>query len=222
VDSSSFTQRFLHNANSPYSGKDIPFWTMLNAIRQVYNFSFPMAFTVTLGGYALCGHRLGTRLDLHDLALHNRIEHNASLAHQDAKDGDKWAPCPVDHDLLRKLLGEGLGGRGRAATDGITLEDLVQVRLRRLGDMKASGSAPLSWFHNSMLSGETALILLTLGDKGSKDAKVDRELLRVWFGEERLPGGWKKNISGNTIGLLHTNDIANELKRRLADDEKKK
>jgi Peroxidase, family 2 len=197
---------------------------MFDAIKKVYNLSFPMALLTTFGGYLLCGHRMRTRLDLHDLAKHNRIEHNASLVHQDAKDGDEWAPCPVDHELLEKLLTQGLGGEneGRDASDGITFDDLVEVRKRRLGDMAVNGHAPLSWFHNSMLSGETALVLLTLGDNGRKDGKVDREKLRSWLGEERLPDGWTKNVSGRTIGLKHTDDIANEVKKRLAETVKTK
>jgi len=193
----------------PYSGKDITFGETYNAVRSVYDLSVPMAAFVTFGGYALCGHRFGTRLNLSDLAKHNKIEHNASLAHQDAKDSEEWAKCPVDPELLKKLITE---GQQQGQESGITFQDLLSARLRRLSEMPTDRKPPLSFFHKQMLTGETALILCTLGDTGDDKGKVDRETLRIWFGEERLPNGWTGAVSGKGLNIGTTNGIAKKFK----------
>jgi hypothetical protein len=230
--------------NSPHSGKELTFWQVVKAIRTVYNLGLPVALLLTIGGFALCGHRMRTRLDLHELAKHNKIEHNGSLAHDDVPDGEKCAPWSHDPDLLDAFLRQGedrtlhedgndkavvTNGNGNAngndtgstnastqATDlpkcPMTLEDILASRLRRLSQipLQTSRTPPLSKFHRTIMNGESALILLTFGDK---EGKISREQLRIWFEEERLPDGWKEDVSGVKVGFGRMNSIAGRLNK---------
>ena len=63
-------------------------------------------------------------LSLHDLALHGFIEHDASLAHDDAN-GAKYAPVTPNATLIQQLLAD--------STDGkvLTYWDFAKARVRR-------------------------------------------------------------------------------------------
>jgi len=170
--------------------------------------------------------------------------------HDDVADGEKWAPCPHDPELLDAFLRQGEdrtlhdegndkavaangNGNGNANDTGsanastnettslpkcpMTIEDILTTRLRRLSQIKTSRTPPLSKLHRIIMNGESALILLTFGDK---DGKIDREQLRIWFEEERLPDGWEEDVSGVKVGFGRMNAIAGRLnKMELAKGE---
>lgn len=75
----------------------------------MYNLSAPLAWFLSVVGVWLCGHfslslLSPRRLHLHELARHNRIEHNASLVHADAEPGQKFAPIVVDEGLFDAFM----------------------------------------------------------------------------------------------------------------------
>jgi hypothetical protein len=185
--------------NRPRSGRDIGFLQLIGAIREVYNLSYPLAITLSLVGILLCGRIRwsGLTLDLDALAAHNKIEHDASLAHRDGGSGEKKkAPIPVDRGLLSSFLAHATGTGG----GGMTLDDFVRARCAREAEL----GRPLGKMHAEIGRGEVALAWLVMKDEGSGEVPVER--LECWWGDERLPvggdggdGGWKR--PGKAIGL---------------------
>jgi len=182
----------------------------MTAVRQVYTLSYPLAFLLTLGGFLACGHRMRTRLNLESLARHNRIEHDGSLVHDDAPKGSIWAPNMPDHSLLEDLIGE-----GKDETEGMTIEHLVRVRRRRSAALRT----PLSTLHADIMMGESAFIVETFADA---DGVINREVLKEWFGEERLADGWSGNVTGKTTGIIHLHLLGKKLSNMAQGDTGKK
>lgn len=176
-----------------HDGRNLTATQIIHAIREVYHISLPMASVLSIAGTVVCGS--GWKLDLEDLAKHNKIEHDGSLAHADALPGAKYAPSYVDKDRLQQLLD--------ASSDGqtLTFNDLVSQRAAR----DAALSKPLDAIHQVITRGEVALTCEVLGDGG----RVPKEYIRQWFGEERLPDGWKKPEC--PVGLIGTTKVSNKV-----------
>jgi len=200
----------------PHDGRDLSILQVTRAIKQVYNLSFPLALLLTLGGFLLCGHAFHTKLHLHDLAKHNKVEHDGSLVHDNAGAGNRWAPTSVNRGLLDELITEGItaahqnghDGHEKNATttpidsgEGLTLYSFALARTRR----DTTLTKPLSFLHRTFARGESAFTLLTLGDARGV---VSPSLLRTWFGEERLPDGWTGNLTGWKVGVSELNTVA--------------
>lgn len=205
---------------SPHSGRSIPIGQLVHVLRTIYNFSAPFAWILSILGFILCGHFTGSglstrlALDLHDLARHNRIEHNASLGHADVAPGEIYAPTVPDSALLASLVDAGsvnAGGKGPVA---LTFFDLARVRFLRNSTL----ARPLDAFHAFVARGETALVLLAMGvpgsNAGAEGAVVPRERLVQWFGQERLPEGWHTPMT--QIGLRSTGNLAAKVKSEVA------
>ncbi|KAI0053624.1 Cloroperoxidase [Auriscalpium vulgare] len=171
----------------PHNGRNITAPQLIRALRQVYHVSLPFATLLSLGGTVWCGS--GWRLDLEDLAKHDHIEHNASLTHADAPEGNIYAPIPVDKELLQDML-------DTSETDYLTFDDLVKTRVQRDQTLVE----PLNNTHTTISRGEVVLTVEALGDE---EGRVPKDYIRQWFGEERLPEGWQR--PKKTIGLLTTN-----------------
>jgi hypothetical protein len=145
-----------------------------------------------MAGVFMCGRFF--KLDLEDLAMHNKIEHDGSLTHADANPGGKYAPVDVDHGLLQSLLD--------VSEDStyLTLDDLVRVRAAR----DASLDKPLSSFHDAIARGEVALTVQLFANA---EGRVLKQFLREWFGEQRFPQGWHKPTT--VVGLMSTTRLVN-------------
>lgn len=199
----------------PHDGRNMSILQVTRAIKQVYNLSFPLALLLTLGGFLLCGHAFHTKLHLHDLAKHNKVEHDASLVHDNAGTGNRWAPTSVNRGLLDELITEGSTAVHQTekntaikntntpidSSEGLTLYSFALARTRR----DTTLTKPLSFLHGTFARGESAFTLLTLGDARGV---VSPALLRTWFGEERLPDGWTGNMTGWTVGVSELNTVA--------------
>lgn len=185
----------------PYSGTECTFSQVKDAVEHVYNLSSALSTILTIGGFFLCGHRrilgIPTRLDLHDLATHNVIEHDASLCRRDASPGEKYASTAIDPELVDALLQVNDPGEG----EGMRLKDFIQARLRRLAEVHTDKTPVLSSKHETIMTGEDALTILMLGDTGEAEGVVDRERLKAWIAGERLPDGWTGPVSGKEIGF---------------------
>ena len=145
-------------------------------------------------GTFICGRHF--TIDLEDLALHNYIEHDASLTRANARPDGRYAPVAADKELLENLLDV---SKNR---DFITFEDLVRVRAARDQTLLT----PLSTLHGAISRGEVALTVQTIGDS---EGRISKQFIREWFGEDRLPEGWLKPVT--TTGLLSTTRIANRV-----------
>jgi hypothetical protein len=115
---------------------------------------------------------------------------------------------------MEELIGEAVGADGHQngsakATPpttnhdnvGLTLFEFAKARFRRDKTL----TKPLSKLHLTFARGESAFTILTLGDRRGL---VDPELIRIWFGEERLPDGWRGNVTGWQVGLGELNSVA--------------
>jgi hypothetical protein len=151
----------------------------------------------------MCGRYL--KIDLHDLARHNRIEHDGSLTHADTIPGGLYAPVHVDKDLLQHLLDV---SKNR---DFLSIDDFVAVRAAR----DATLSRPLSGVHNAISRGEIAMTVQLFGDP---DGHVPKRFIEEWFGDQRLPCGWFKPTTA--VGFLRTTRIVQwvgkEVEKRLS------
>ena len=171
----------------------------------MYGISIPAATILALGGLVKCGHRegLGLVVDLHDLAKHNALEHDASLVHANTPSGDVYAPTAVDQNLLRQLL-------ATSDTDSLTLDDLCRAQVARV-----AASPPLASDQAFVSKGELCLIHQVFGvAPGTKAAEgsgsssgggdsglvVPKAFLEQWLGQEMLPTEWQGPLRG--VGVL--------------------
>ncbi|KAH9177618.1 Cloroperoxidase [Lactarius sanguifluus] len=70
----------------PHDGKQLTAPILIHALQEGYGLSTPLAHLLVHGGIFLLG-QIGA-FGLNDLARHNRIEHDASLVHDDTKAED--------------------------------------------------------------------------------------------------------------------------------------
>ncbi|KAG2135362.1 Chloroperoxidase [Suillus bovinus] len=177
----------------PRNGQNIGLWHLIRAVQEVYNLSFILAALLALAGVLLCGHSF--RLDLDALAMHNKIEHDASLVHANAL-GQQRAPTKVDPKLLKSFLSYADPQRG------MSLYDLAQVRISR----EAQLAHPLDPIHSQIGAAEAALCWLLLKQD---DGRIPSSILLQWYGEERLPDNWAR--PRRVIGLLNARTKAMEV-----------
>ncbi|KAI0300583.1 Chloroperoxidase [Multifurca ochricompacta] len=172
----------------PRDGKQLTPAIMIQALQEGYGLSTPLAYLLVYGGTALLGQAGAFGLD--DLARHNRIEHDASLVHNDTPDRDEYAPISPD----AKLVGEFL----HRAEDGqiMTVEDVARARVER-----ESQCPVLNGLHAEIARGEMAIALGLFSQTNSDQQGIPLDMLRIWLSEERLPDGWKPT---HTQGLLQT------------------
>ncbi|VDB85357.1 unnamed protein product [Peniophora sp. CBMAI 1063] len=195
-------------ANHGYLNRDgraITVPELVRAMKEVYHVSVPLGSVLAAVGAVWCGN--GWSLNLDDLAAHNKIEHDASLTHDDARATDKYAPIPSNPELVQRFLA--VSGKNY-----LTLDDLVTYRAQR----DATLTKPLSTVHNIIAVGELALTQQAFQDP---EGRLPKDHLRAWYGEDRLPLGW--SIPRDTvIGLLSTSKLNKKIQDAVAQVEKTK
>lgn len=183
----------------------------MHAMSEVYNISLPLGFVLAMGGILMCGSWWRMSLDLHDLAKHDYIEHDASLTRRDALPGSPWAPTKADHSRLEQLLNE-------TKHPYLALHDFARIRADRESILQRN----LNMLHQKIAFGEVALTLSVLGipsgngqpDSHAEEHKVvPKDWVRVWLGEDRLPENWQKPIKA--VGLGDINGLAKETSERV-------
>ncbi|CAE6432406.1 unnamed protein product [Rhizoctonia solani] len=184
----------------PHSGKNLGPLQLCRAVRDLYNLSYPLAALLSFGGVLLCGSR--GKIDLAQLAKHNRIEHDASLAHEDLADGDNKNVCPR---LVDQLIGR--------STDGHSLSFHDFAKARALREKQVA--RPLDTIHAKFALGESVLSVMVMGDGQHVDCKAIKE----WFGDERLPSGWAPQRSVGLWGLLGEVKMLGRLVAGLKQDD---
>ncbi|KAJ3552096.1 heme-thiolate peroxidase [Phlebia brevispora] len=138
----------------PHDGHNISFVQAVRAMKDVYNISYPLGIFLALGGMFLCGQwwRLPWKFDLHELAKHNKIEHDGSLCHRDAGPEEQFAPVRVDHTLLDRLL-------CITKADSFSILDFAQARIKRAMENRK----PLDAIHREIAHGEASLTINVFG-----------------------------------------------------------
>lgn len=185
----------------PHDGKQLDGPIIAHALEEGYGLSTHLARFLSFGGVALLA-QLGA-FGLNDLARHNRIEHDASLVHDDTKPGDEYAPIPQDPVLIKQFLEEVKDGQF------VTVEDVARARVWR-----ESQCPVLNKFQAEIARGEMAIALGLFSQPASDTHKqgIPVDMLRTWFLEERLPDGWKPN---HTQGLLETMETSTQLRNEM-------
>jgi len=175
-------------AHRPRDGKQLNAQIILHALQEGYGLSSALAHVLVYGGVALLG-QFGS-FQLSDLARHNRIEHDASLVHDDTPDRDEYAPIAPSVPLIKQFLEQSSDGQV------ITVEDVARARVWR-----QSQCPVLTTLHAEIARGEMGVALGVFTPPDSDKPAIPVDMLRVWLSQERLPDGWKPT---HTQGLLET------------------
>jgi len=177
-----------NHGHLPRDGKNISHLDFARGLRTGYNLSRPLAYFLAFGAPLLLG-RFG-RVNLADLAQHNKIEHDASLAHADAPAGAQYAPTEPDAALVAKVCQE-----VRRGEDGLMdAEDMARSRVRREKECR-----PLDGLHAEVARGEMALVLGIFGVREGGTVGVPVRWFKEWVLDERFPAEWKS--SGRVTGI---------------------
>lgn len=175
--------------SSPRDGKNVSIATLIWGVRGCFGLSFVMASLLTISTMLSTGHLW--RADLFELGRHGRIEHDASLVHADAKDGEEYAPIAIHADLVQDLSKD-IRPREGSSSELVNVTDMARMRLRR-----ESSSPPLDPIHSEIARGELALMWGIFNTGGC----IPLPALLTLLAEERLPDGWRPN---HTQGLVDT------------------
>ena len=200
---------------SPHDGKKITFPVLSHALQAGYGISPMFADFLVLGSYILLRRSVLKPLDLHEIDEHNRIEHNASVVHDDA-DGSKLAPEHVDPSLLHKFLNKAYSSpRSRSAegNDVITIEDIARTRIAR----EAACSAPPDALHAEIARGEFAMVLNIFGEGPAKT--LNTKDLEVWLNENRFPDHWTPTHQEKLMDTIAENKKMRDLMEAYRGEE---
>ena len=185
---------------------------IIQAMKEAFNCSTLLAYFLTYGSLL----RLGkfSSMSLHDFALHNHVEHNASLAHEDAEPGNLYAPTVVNSDMLEKFL------KCSASGQYLTAEDIGAYRVHLENSYDKDNA--MGFLDQEVSRGEASLILGIFGHQDVGEDKIPLDLLKEFFTEERIPEGWKPS---HTLGLIETLQTVAKLRnimKRLNTVDKKR
>ncbi|KAH9965232.1 Cloroperoxidase [Russula dissimulans] len=185
----------------PHDGKKLDASIIIHALKEGYGLSGALANVLAHGGVALLGQQ--GKFGLDDLARHNRIEHDASLVHDDAKPRDEYAPTTPDRKLIEEFLDHIKDGKV------VTVEDVARARVWR-----QSQCPGLNGLQAEIARGEMAIALGLFTQPGSDEEGIPIDLMRLWFSEERLPEGWKPTHTQGLLQTIHTSrKLSNDMKR---------
>ncbi|KAI5118879.1 hypothetical protein M0805_003554 [Coniferiporia weirii] len=171
----------------PRDGRKLSGTVLTRALMECYNLSWPLAAFLSWGGVALLG-QVGL-FSLRDLARHNRIEHDASIAHANTPADEEYAPTDVDTALFNAFLADARGGRFGAP-------DIARVRVRR----EAEKGMCVSAVQQEIARGEAALVLQIFGGEAFA---VPLDVVQTWWHDERLPEGWRPTRETTLLGTVH-------------------
>ncbi|KAJ7579290.1 heme-thiolate peroxidase [Mycena floridula] len=182
----------------PRDGKNITATEFHDAIQAGYNISDDLVATLIGAGVACCTNANSSTIDLNKLALHNAIEHDASLVHDNAN-GATFAPTRVNQTLVHEVV--------QTYPQGLVLNDFAQLRVKR----ESTLTTPLDSTHTTIAYGESSMTWLFMQNSSGI---VPAQTFQEWFGGERFPEQYvyatvqvTTEILQATIGELAT-DIA--------------
>lgn len=226
----------------PRDGQCVNAKMIVAALQACFKLSKPLAWFLTHGALLLLDQGSGN-FDLHDLARHNKIEHNASLYHDDAGEREEYAPITIDENLLKLVFED--------SADGVVMtpEDVARVRVRR----EATSHPPIDFIHAELARGEISIVLNMFNNPspalhsagiplqhrsaisrlfrrlvGKKDSPettqldgVPIERMRYWFQHERLPEDWTPYHKTTLRETITTINRLRSTMRQMAKEKKK-
>jgi len=181
----------------PRDGKNIPFVDLSHQTQSTYNFA--PTFSFFLPNYAANFMKKDYKkdtFDLKDLDMHNKIEHDGSLAREDTHFEPDQSKIAVH--LVKELLNSA-SGKDADGNLVLTSSDLAKALSQRLANCKATNPEfTTSLLHRLFGAGNASMMLSIFGGK--------IEDLRALLIEERLTDGWvPQNASrfGVTLGAFN-------------------
>lgn len=202
---------------SPRDGKNIGFFDLLWGLKECYNLSTPLAIVLSLGNYILL--KTVRRVSLYEIGAHGKIEHDASLVHEDTPAGEEFAPIKIHPEWVDQLIAdvktrkeEGEGpdaGNKRTLMDA---EDVARARVRR-----EKLSSPLDGLHAEIARGEMAIALGMWEVQVGGNKGVPVEWIREWIRDEKMP---KDSKPVKVQGLLNTVKRSKEIRTAMANMRK--
>ncbi|OCB87321.1 chloroperoxidase-like protein [Sanghuangporus baumii] len=165
----------------PRDGRNIPYKGLSAAIRKTYNFAPTFCYFVPkyMADLLTRDHNRDT-INLHDISVHNGIEHDASLTRHDVYfQPDQSKPAL---DLIEDLLAAATG-----PNNTLTPHDLSVISTRRRREARANNSSfTLSTFHKLFGSSNSSTLLTIFGGRVND--------IEVLLKEERIPDGWESRV----------------------------
>lgn len=188
----------------PRNGRQITFTDIRTSLEEAFGLSSGFALFMAIGSFTLLRRRFTHPFDLHETAIHNLIEHNASLVHDDANpkqddcDGVEYAPTPVDPALLQRFC-SAAHPLHPGGVDVFTTAIIAKYRVEREQESKS----PLDVLHAELGRAEFAMVIQIFGKQDEQGQwYVDEGLVADFFTKQRLPIGWKPTR------VLRLNDAA--------------
>lgn len=157
----------------PRSGRNITDENIRTALTSVYRFNSQIADSL-IGTIVDLKNQDGN-LDLIRLREHNKIEHDASLVHQDTYFGDNWVVIP---ELLDDFIAFS------ADHMHLTVSEIGKYRRKRQDDSKdRNPEYKLNRKLEFAAFSEAATLIAVFG----KDSQVSVDTVETFLGNERLP-----------------------------------
>ncbi|KAH0578152.1 Aromatic peroxygenase [Termitomyces sp. J132] len=195
-------------------GKNLGIWDIVSGLKACYNLSMPLAMFLSIGGFILL--RKFRNVDLHEVGEHGRIEHDASLVHQDTPKGHKYAPIAVDHVLVDSLLAD--AQTSNKYGDKSILMDATCVARARIRREKQCPK--LDVVHAEIARGEMGIFLGVFETQVGKDVGVPVEWTHEWIGYERLPKEWRPTHVQGLFDVVCRSKAIRTAMARLREAEK--
>jgi len=153
-------------------------------------------------------------MDLHDIAKHNLLEHDASLVHLDTPDGEDFAPITIDQNLVDELENDVQREEedSSSAEPVMDLYDAARARLRR-----ENACRPINMIRQEIARGEISLTITVLKITSNGKVGVPIEWIRSFIGHEKLPDNWRPT---HKQGLWNTIQHSQIIKRAVAEMRK--
>ncbi|KAF9225398.1 Cloroperoxidase [Gyrodon lividus] len=195
----------------PSSGRNIKFTDLSSQIRTTYNFSTTFCSFVPHYAARLLNRSYSKDVfDLHELDLHNGIEHDASLTRFDtAIQPDQSIK---DVSFINQML-DAASGKDKEGNVILTVNDLSNISGKRRAEARATNKEfTLGFLHKIFGSTNTATLLVAFGGR--------IEDLKTFLLEERLPEGWESHIRlphGLTIASFNRTIMQVELGTKESD-----
>ncbi|KAF5325386.1 hypothetical protein D9619_009881 [Psilocybe cf. subviscida] len=197
----------------PHDGKNIKFTDMAEKVGTTFNCSQTLSvFTSTSASRVLNKDYSKDTLSLHELDLHNGIEHDASLTREDSalvKDQSK-PHLPFIHELLNSA-----SGKDKEGNVILTPEDLSVYSAKRRVDAKATNpDFSITTLLKLFGSGNSSTVLTIFG------GRVDD--LKAFLVDERLPDGWQPRVLTRMgLTLATFNSMALKVETGIDEDKYK-
>jgi hypothetical protein len=192
------------------SGKGITFKEIAHGLQKCYGLTWFLSWFLSLGGLFLI--RQWGPISLSDVSRHGGVEHDASLAHGDARPGDDYAPLPLDKARFEEAM------RWMSESGGGEIIDAADVARARVNREKYC--LPLDWMHSEIARGEMGIALNTFNQPSANPFNekqgIPVEWLREWLGSDRLPmrGTWKPDHRVGMLAVMKkSTDMRNAMKR---------